>query len=430
MTAKNKRICTVCSLLCPLAEPPMLESSRGHSGIRSVADCSMRNRWIDLRSRSKSVSTLPQTSLDQSALESLKQARRPLIWVEGADVETVRSAVQLARVWPATIHVAQSIGSKVVSRVTCADGWFGTTLADAARHSQLLITLGTRWLQSMPLVVERFFGHREDLHWWSIQADEEADFQVSNAASQSLKQSLQQSLKQSIRPSHQVVWPRGQWYVKLSELAQQLQSPDSQEDDSLAAAILHSPSTTILWDKSEMQSDADESLVLLLQQLAKNQSNKARFSLLPINSDSGSETAEAALLWLTGCASTAKPTSDGWISPSHYQQYSMADWRAEFDFVLAVRNTPSIEPIIINADLLLCPPSDVSDASTPCVISVGTAGVDHDALLFRGDHGMTCFAPATSALQTLSSAESALPTAAQFLQQMAAVLTDIKRGSV
>ncbi len=427
MTAKNKSICTVCSLLCPLAEPPMMEPSRGHSGIRSsVTDCSMRNRWIDLRSRSKSVNTLPKTSLHLSALESLKKARRPLIWIEGADVETVRSAVELARFWPATLHVAQSIGSKVVSRVTCADGWFGTTLADAARHSQLLITLGTRWMQSMPLLVDRFFGHRENLQWWSIQVDKQTNDLAINARPRSLEKPLY--------PTQQVVWPRQQWISKLSELVQLVQASDSQDDDTLAAAILQSPSTTILWDKTEIQCDTDESVVILLQQLAKNRSTKARFSLLPINNDSGRETAEAALLWLTGCASTAKLTSDGWISPSHYQHYSLADWRAEFDFILAVRNTPSIEPITINADLLLCSTIESVSASTsdliPNVISVGMAGVDHDALLFRGDHGMTCFAPATSTLQTLSTAESTLPTVAQLLRQTTAVLTDIKRGSV
>ncbi len=423
MTAKPKSICTVCSLLCPLAEPPMLVSSNGQAVSRSsAADCSMRNRWIDLRNRSKSVNALPQASLDHAAIELLKQARRPLIWIDGADVETVRSAVNLARVWPATIHAAKSIGSKVVSQVTCADGWFGTTLADAARHSQLLITLGTRWMQSMPLLVDRFFGHREDLQWWSIQADEAADDQVMNAESRCLQKCL--------RPSREVVWPRQQWYSKLSELVQQIQASDLQDDDNLATAILQSPSTTILWDKTEIKCEADESLVLLLQQLAKNRSTKARFSLLPINSDSGRETSEAALLWLTGCASTAKPTSDGWISPAHYQHYSMADWRAEFDCILVVRSTPSTEPITINADLLLCSQSDVT-ASTisqvnPHMIPAGTAGVDHDALLFRGDHGMTCFAPAPQ--MNLSTAEVTLPTAAQLLRQAAAIVTDIKRG--
>lgn len=424
MTAKPKSICTVCSLLCPLAEPPTLESSKGHSGSRGrVADCSKRNRWIDLCSRTKSVNTLPQTLLDQSALESLKQARRPLIWIEGADVETVRSAVELARAWPATLHVSQSIGSKVVSRVTCADGWFGTTLADAARHSHLLITLGTRWMQSMPRLVDRFFGHREELKWWSIYADDKADDQAANA--------LPQSLKRSRQPTHQVVWPRQQWYAQLSQLVQQIQTSDSLEDYTLAAAILQSPNTTILWDKSEMQCDADETLVLLLQQLAKNRSAKARLSLLPINSDPGKETSESALLWLTGCSSTAKPTMEGWTSPSHYQHYSRAEWRAEYDFILAVRSTPSTEPMTINADLLLCPPSDVLDASTPSVIPVGTAGVDHDTLLFRGDHGMTCFAPATAPAPqlNLSTAEFTLPTAAQLLRQATAILTDIKRGS-
>ena len=413
MTAKSKSICTVCSLLCPLVDPPERVSSKGPAGSRSsVADCSMRNRWIDLRSRTKPINTLPQTLLDDAAIGLLEQARRPLVWIDGADVETVRAAVELSRAWPATLHTPQLTGSKVVTGVTCAEGWFGATLADAARHSRLLITLGTRWMQSMPLLVDRFFGHREDLQWWSIQADE-------TAANTHSKQ-----------PTRRLMWPRQRWYAALSDLVQQTQASDSHADDTLAAAILQSSSTTILWDKSEIQCDSDEPLVLLLHLLAKNRSTKARLSLLPINSDSGSETAEAALLWLTGCASTAKPTSNGWISPSHYQHYSPADWRAEFDYILAVRNTPSVKPITINADLVLCPPSDSPSTSNPKVIPVGAAGVDHDALLFRGDHGMTCFAPAPTPQLNLSTAEVTLPTAAQRLQQVTEILTDIKRGSV
>ena len=57
------------------------------------------------------------------------------------------------------------------------------------------------------------------------------------------------------------------------------------------------------------------------------------------------------------------------------------------------------------------------------MIPVGTAGVDHDALLFRGDHGMTCFAPAT-----VTTAEVTPPTAAQLLRQAAGIVSDIKRG--
>lgn len=421
MTAKSKSICAVCSLLCPLAEPPMLDPSRGHAGSRScVADCSRRNRWIDLRTGANSVNTLLHASLDQAAIGLLKQARRPLIWIDGADVETVRSAVELSKVWYATIHAAQSTGSKVVSRVTCADGWFGTTLADAARHSQLLITLGTRWTQSMPLLVDRFFGQRQDLQWWSIQADDKADDQGTNA--------LSWAMQQPLKPSRQVVWPRGRWNTKLSQLAQQVQSTDCPPKfDSLAAAILQSSSTTILWDKSEIQSDADETLVLLLHQLAKCRSTNARLSLLPINSNPGNETSQAALLWLTGCASTARPTSDDWVSPSHYQHYSLADWRAEFDCILAIRNTPSTKPVTISADLLLCPPSDSTPAPLLNVLTkaipVGTAGVDHDALFIRGDHGMTCFAPAT-----VSATEVKLPTASQLLRQAAVILNDFKRG--
>jgi hypothetical protein len=124
--------------------------------------------------RRQSLSTPGETrSAEEAAItlaEFARRTRRFLLWIEGADVASMRAAVRLAEVsskrnrqkdqqWSSvTIHAASSPGHQAIRRVKMTDGWLGTSLAEVAEHADCIITLGDRLHQRMPLVGERFLS--------------------------------------------------------------------------------------------------------------------------------------------------------------------------------------------------------------------------------------------------------------------------------
>lgn len=371
MTAIQKRICTICSLLCPLD---------GTADSESVNACPVRFQWLESHKQ-----FVPSCSIDLQLIRdrmqvALRSASKPLIWIEGADVQTVRTAVLLAQHWSAAIHVVKTLGSQHVTSTTCNDGWFGTTLADAGLHAKLVIAIGQSWKTNLPRLQERFFGSREDLAWWRILPNDCDAAEVPSEATQRTRN---------------LFWPRHEWYSRFSQLVQQIEQSQSQHCDSLAQAVLGSDNTTILWETSEFSAHEDEFIVFQLYQLARIRSRSARCSLLPLDRDSGATTASSTLLWLTGCSETAIPSDNGsWQSPERYQFFKTEDWNREFDFIVQLGTTARhSEQSHLRAVLKVLQSGD-SESTQECdSLSIGTAGVDHPALLMRGDHGLCSFAP-------------------------------------
>ena len=126
MTNQSQATCTLCGLLCSLDQPTQWGD---------VRTCSRRSAWMapvpTSRAQPRDSEPPPSaSSLADSIHRLLSHAQRSLIWLDGADVNTTRAAVELARVSGATVYVPATTGQAIVQRVMCRDGWYGTSLAD------------------------------------------------------------------------------------------------------------------------------------------------------------------------------------------------------------------------------------------------------------------------------------------------------------
>jgi hypothetical protein len=420
MTNNSKSICTVCGLLCPNSSP---------EDRLQVRSCPLAQNFFTSPTAKQSAHVELETIVHQ-VQQVLGNARRPLIWIDGADVAATRAAVALAWKHQAAVHIPQSQGGRGVQQVVCSDGWLGTTLADAAEHAHLVITLGTSWLNQMPLLLERWIRRSPanarntavaPRQWWQIGSPPSQTTQLN---------SFLESRIQNSKPDQWLRWPRCDWYPRFSEVVRGLnelgqQGPPSiakpnaapvAADDEVARlvhAIGNSPNTTIVWEQSELDRPEDEMLVYRLLNLARIRNRTARCNLLPLNADVGRETARETLLWLTGCDCLATPHGDHWVDSQETLSEPCSRWLPRFDAILMVRNTPSVTPlpdigwqIALVGHGIACHHADSSSA-----IPVALAGVHAPAFLLRGDRGVFQFA-AVEQSQVVYSASQILQLAA------------------
>jgi hypothetical protein len=325
----------------------------------------------------------------------LAHAKQSLIWLDGADVLTTRAAINLAKIHQAVIHIPSSAGQQHIRRVKAFDGWLGTTLAEMAEHSELIITLGDQWIHRTPLLAARWITSRAsqaNRQWWHISPQESPD------KSQFSKQVHSSSELSGYR---RTVWPRDSWYQRLTNLLQKIRgaegtvSADSADDDldNLAKSIAGSINTTILWETSELNRPEDEVLVHRLFQLSQWVSTHSVCNLLALDSEVGHETARSTLMWLTGCQTTARFDGNDWSCPDYSNYFRLNDWQEAFDACLLIRATESLEPLPdVRSHLTLCStPTIVSSKLHQEIIPVATSGMESEAFLLRGDHAVALF---------------------------------------
>ncbi|MBX3420894.1 MAG: hypothetical protein KF752_04980 [Pirellulaceae bacterium] len=390
MTKHPVSICAICGLLC--ADDRQAESNSVHS-------CGRRVAWFHQHRPATSQAALgcgtniPLESVCAQIDRVLTTAKRPLIWIDGADVQTMRAAVLLAQKHFGTIHVAQSSGQSAVQRVMTGDGWFGTTLADASRHSRLLITLGSSWIERSPKLLDGF-DFAESCRWWQIDVENGQQHPALPA------------------PTRRLLWPRADWYRNFSRVASLLQRTSEPTFDAtsaeivdLACALRESSNSTIAWEVSQLNNPDDELLIHHLWNLARVVNSSNRCQLLAFDSQPGLVTAQAALMWLTGCSATASYSGTDWSCPTYLSAFQLSDWQREFDGIVLVRNTPSPEPLTpLRSEVTLSESSmafrDGLHAGRQMVAAVG---VEDSGFLIRGDHGATHhLAPAMSSNHQLS----------------------------
>jgi hypothetical protein len=435
MTDEPVRQCTLCGLLCA-------QTSTASSW--ALNDCSIYRHWTRT---TKSSSLRPDLNrLAQAAPEQIRRllagAQHPLIWLDTADVLTTRAAVELAGKYAATVHIPQSIGQMSLRRVMANDGWFGTTLAEMAEQSHLVITLGSRWAERIPLLAHRWLSSAtgSGRQWWTVHPAGEP------FPSSSIPADCTEHLRR-------LDWPRREWYSRFTQVNQRVaeisgcssggyRAPasviesvranvnDSLESETaarsrpiaeiaqLADAIAASPSTTLLWEVSELDEAEDQQLIYRLFQLSQSRSEKAICNLLAIDSEVGRETARATLLWLTGCTGTAQPTGSGWRRPEFVEHFSWSQWQQAFDFILLIRALPSPDPLPqLQSTITLCESPEVANPDLHHgLIPIAASGMQSEAFLLRGDHGSTLFSKGLAG--GLKTGEpSARPSANQLLRQ-------------
>lgn len=376
--------CCLCGLLCSLE----------HAGVAAapptaVSSCARRRQWLE-RSQTVSPASLRPAHEEVTALATLfSTPHNPLIWIDAADVATLRAAVQLAQVTGATLHVGGTTGADITHRVLTTEGWLGTSLGEVATHADLIITLGDSLLSEFPLLSERFIQPtvKENRGRW-LHLGPQAQPQPATAGA----------------TRHD--WPRQEWYDRLSELLLSMQPhapvSDSSELQPIRAALQNSRSCVWLWDIDEFCDSIDELTIRRLLGIARKLSEQSRCALLALDTRVGRVTADETLLWLTGCRSTARYVNQRWVSPPELAEYTLDTWAATFDKVLFVQTVPSVGALpdlpcshyLLPATRLPRIGAISGGGASPRITSVAAVGIETSGHLFRGDRAtMFCCRP-------------------------------------
>ncbi len=378
---------------------------------------------------------------------------RSLIWIDAADVHTLRCAVALAATARATIHVAQSTGAIASHRVLTSQGWLGSSLAEVASHADLIISLGGGLRTEAPLLAQRFFypalasGRAQWCHIDS-HASTINTLPLQSATPQSAtSQSATSQTCDEPSPNWTAVWPRAQWYEQLTHIMLGLQnqnpSTGSYAQSGAENGNERMPETTgalldklraaknivWLWDVDEFRDAIDELCINRLLGISRLLSQTARCGLIALDAQVGRVTAAETLLWLTGCSGTAQFDGQHWHQPYDLDELSLEDWPREFDSIVAVRSLPSVYPLpslqashFIVPELSLLPDHVVDEQIT----RVASVGVDSDGHVMRGDRGTMLFCRANDAVSRPSPRPASMslltslqqPTAGELLEQV------------
>ena len=369
--------------------------------------CSRLHAWLNIQdthaSIHRSLSIADTQSTLQAAVDSLRNAQRPLIWLESVDVPAARAAVQLAQATGATLHVAQSPGAELVADITATDGWLGTTLAEVGSTASLVIHLGQQHLRDAPMFELRYMNPAAQ-HVFLDSCPE------SLAADPRLQESVMQ-----------LQWPKATWLDRLtrlllllrddsSALARRADSVDSQVG-MLAEMLLGSHYTVLLWGEDELSDELDGLLVRRLLELARQVSRTVRCSLLCLPQDPGRVTAKDCILWLTNRTTPLRCADNRWTKEL-LNQHSLDEWQQAYDWIMCIRNLPSDRPLPeLRFDVVLdsrCNPSSSSQDKRSILIPVQAVGLDVEGHLMRADHGLAAHLPAIDSSPEISEASGLL----------------------
>lgn len=433
--------CCLCGLLCSLdCGATGVADSRHESRtdlLRAidVEDCHRRNQWLAQAHSNKGSATNRTTMAAHGSAESqsaqitaiaalFKPTQRSLIWIDGADVNTTRSAVSLAETICATVHVGQSSGASATHRVLANQGWLGSSLSEVATHADLIVTLGGGLRSEAPLLTQRFLAPAlasGRAQWCHVDVHND-DTRVQSSGSSASK----------VTPSFIAVWPRDKWYESLTHILLALQeaSPTSgrqraQTDDSvdaLVSKLRRAKNIVWIWDAEEFRDAIDELCISRLLGISRLLMQSARCSLLCLESQVGRVTAQETLLWLTGCSGTADFDGARWSQPLSLGHIPLEEWQHAFDSILVVRSVPSVYPLpdLDASHFMLTEQSMLpDDVEANKVTRVSTVGIDSGGHLMRGDRAtmMYCAASAPAASES-EPAPTRLPTAAALLDQV------------
>lgn len=384
--------------------------------------CSRLHSWLNNQdAKPRNADALSAESLRSilgAATQSLRGARRPLIWLESTDVDATRAAVQLAQNIGASLHVARSPGAELVGNVTSSDGWLGTTFAEVGSTASLIIHLGQQHLRDAPLFEKRFASPSAQHLFLDSRPESWMNGSEWEAASMQLN------------------WTRERWLDGLTRTLLVLRDesaatarpaePMDIEAGMLAEMLLNNHYSVIVWSEDELSDQMDELIVRRLLELARLINRTARCSLLCCHQDPGRVTAKEAVLWLTNRTSTIQFTDGSWkkASPQHR---SLQQWQDSFDWIMCIRNLPTDRQLPeLNFNLVLdahcnqaAYPSNLmanhSDGISPGdqesgkTIPVRAVGLDTSGHLLRTDHGLAAMA------ERIILSESHYPHAAQVM---------------
>ncbi|GAB5402913.1 MAG: hypothetical protein Aurels2KO_11440 [Aureliella sp.] len=354
--------CCYCGLLC--------------SSAPEISHCSRRKRVLDQNDGQGD-------SAPDNATETLlgfADTARPLIWVDAADVATMREVIRFAEAAGATVHVGQTTGTKIQKRVSASEGWLGASLNEAANHADLVISIGDSLHSEIPNIDRLLSGNRESQrHWCHIgsQPSEPADSNIN--------------------------LHRHEWYNSLTSLLLAIREPKlhvaaSPAVNQLRERIETSRYGVIVWHADEFLDELDELILRRLTELARQVTQNSRLSLVCIDSSPGRITAQETMLWATGQVPSATFHNGTWVQRKELDAYTLQDFHESFTSTLMIRSVCTATPLPnLACDVALLPRRELHVAPQACrsLVAVASVGEQIDGLLFRGDHAavIKCRAP-------------------------------------
>lgn len=414
--------CCLCGLLCSLD--------------RAATDaCPRRSDWLKQTAAQQSNypgSHEPLTPAELAAqIETIAAhfhpSRRSLIWIDGADVHTLRSAVKLTMAVGGTIHVGQSTGGAASHRVLTSQGWLGSSLAEVASHADLIISLGSCLRTEAPLLAQRFISPAlasGRAQWCYIDSHAVApDTAAPDAATP--------QTGNHPTPNWTVDWPRSKWYEQLTQIMLGLQDESacaesmagriSESTHELLGKLRGAKNTVWIWDVDEFCDAIDELIISRLLGIGRLLSQTARCGMLALDAQVGRVTASETLLWLTGCSGTAQFDGQHWRQPPTLAETPLEDWPNLFDSIVVVRSLPSVYPLPnLQASHFIVPdgsllPDHIADTRVSVVSSVGIESAGH---VMRGDRATMMYCQANAALARPMPTTPKRSTAAELLEQV------------
>ncbi|MCC6507898.1 MAG: hypothetical protein IT423_02240 [Pirellulaceae bacterium] len=418
--------CCLCGLLCPNAmrwpdndQPP---------------DCQRLHAWLNAQDGAP-LGLLNQTSSAgddrlAEAAQRLAVARRPLIWLESADVDTARAAFLLAQACGATLTVAQSPGAHHIAAMTGTHGTLGTSLAELHQSATLIVHVGDQHLRDMPMLTPRFLA-----------TSSTSASSLGPVNHLFLDRCPASWLSSPAMVTDQLEWTPDQWLDRLTRTLLALRDDSAAmhrpadrtdfADESaaqLAEYLLASRYTVIIWHEEQFSDQRDRLVLERLWELSQQISLTTRCTLLPLASDPGRTTAKDALLWLTNRTGPIRFCNGQWQNADVDSGASLEEWQQAHDWILGVRSLPSDRQLPdLQFDLLLDAWCNVSTGSSTArdqaPLPVAALGLDRSGFVMRNDHGLVVHARAATA------PAAPMHTAAQAMDELKRCLAVAKEST-
>lgn len=345
--------CCYCGLLC--------------GSTIDIGNCSRRKR-IGEQQPVRQAFSIASVS---DAILSFAKSPNPLIWVDSADVGSMREIVRFAEACEASVHVGQTTGTKIQKRVAATEGWFGASLNEAACHADLVVTFGDSLLTDLPQL-DTLLRQRNDRqsHWCHLGSQP-----ISSADSN-------------------VTIPRSGWYRSLTELLLTEVDPSvalNAQLTELHKLINGCRYGVIVWHADEFLDELEELVLRRLTELTRRVSQRSRLALVCVDSNPGRITAQETMLWATGHTPSTTFRSGVWQHRNDLDSFSLHDFEREFSSILMLRTCCTGTPLPeLSCELALLPENELQFAPMAArnAVAIAAVGEQVPGLLFRGDHAL------------------------------------------
>jgi formylmethanofuran dehydrogenase subunit B len=328
-----------------------------------------------------------ETALEQGAA-LLHKARSPLFAGLATDVNGMRSLLSLADRCGATLDHINGDAMFRNIRVVQDSGWFTTTFTEVRNRADLILLVGSQWLERFPRLVERV-----------LQPEESLFIEVSQRRLVILGPWKDDNLPERLAPLHPTLIPleiealpdavgllRGLIAgrpVSAKRLGPELGNALTE----LAETLRKAKYSVISWSAAELDLPHAELAVQGLAELAKELNTENRSAALPLAGSQADITTNQVCTWQLGYPLRTRlqrgyPEHDPLLN--RWQDLVKS---GESDLLLWVASLSpqSLPPPTSCPTIVLGHAGMVFDRSPTLFIPVGVPGIDHPGHWYRSD---------------------------------------------